>query len=609
MDKFRIWVAEDKNHRPIQLALEQALGENDKYALYRVFPNPMDPINECAKAASPRELPDIALIDVDFTSASATGPIIEVDAKSRGFVIAAELQHYATHFEKKDFTFRIYTGNKDVMDQFHWLYTNPYGHEPLLPISEKAGMVDGFHFIPWIRSQCHRLVKIRLREADVDLSNLSNFVDELKLSIQSLWSIEWKAYMEDFKQTIRPVVDSFIASYDEALRNDSSNSNSEYVPIQRLQLAQTAGAVNYALSLSQGDTAQRLAEPLREKVTEFTDKYQLLIYTTRNTVLRMADEFKNKELFRGVIGPLFPFEARDIDNSGDPETIARALRTILDLIGESIDHNYTLARAFKYFRMPKSERELPTTVFAAACHTWDPTKWWFDFPIPNIEDLAAQELLLREEVGKVEIREKDRPLLRLPTESLERIINDGAKYSGGLSAYPLVDFAASDKRQHWTGIPANYLEQKFAGLRVTRSPETFTSKPSVLTDWRHFFGSDDSPNSGLIDRIMAEIKVRAVKAANVHYDDNAKRVQITIEFEVEKYFGPIYLVKPGGGLTAALKEFLGWGQLEVHTNDEFACYSTPWPGGTPKTYKGETGYPQFKLVWSIPHYLETRTAL
>src|ERR1051325_2600377 len=125
MDKFRIWVADDLNHVPIQQALRQALGESGKYAKYRVFPNPVDPINECEKATSSRDLPDVALIDVDFTSASATGPIVSVDAKSRGFVVASELKYYATSFGKKDFTFRIYTGNKDVMDQFHGLYNNP----------------------------------------------------------------------------------------------------------------------------------------------------------------------------------------------------------------------------------------------------------------------------------------------------------------------------------------------------------------------------------------------------------------------------------------------------------------------------------------------------
>jgi len=287
----------------------------------------------------------------------------------------------------------------------------------------------------------------------------------------------------------------------------------------------------------------------------------------------------------------------------------RSLRTILDLIGESIDHNYTLTRAFKYFRMPGKDIELPTTVFAAACHTWDPTKWWFDFPMPDIKDLDAQELLLREELGKVESRDKDRPILRLPKESLNRILNDGKNCSGGLSAYPLVDFAASDKNSHWTGIPVDYLKKKFIGVQITHTPETVKSKAEVLTDWRHFFGPDDSPNSGIIDRIMAEGKVKAVKSAAVHYDDATKRVNITLDFEIEKHFGPIYLDKPGGGLTVALREFLGWGQLEVHTNNEVACYNTRWPGGIPNAYKGETDRPQFKLVWSIPHYLETRTKL
>lgn len=612
MDKFRIWVVEDRNHTHIQLALEQAVGENGKYALYRVFPNPMDPIDTCARATLPRELPDIALVDVNFDAVSATGPIVEVDAESRGFVVAAELKHYAHHFGKKDFTYRIYTGNKDVMDQFQWLYNNPYGHEPLLPISEKAGMVDGFQFIPWIQKQCHRLVKIRLREADIDLSSLSSHVDELKLSIQSLWSEEWKPYLDDFRQSIRPLVDSFIAAYYQSQKQSpqkGSKVTPEYLPVQKLQMAQTAGAVTYALSLAQGKTVQRLAAPLNDRLKEFTGKYRAMVASTRDLVLEMADKFKSEEIFEELIGPLFPFEAWEIGDSSDPETIGRALRTILDLIGESIDHNYTLARAFKYFKIPGKHVVLPTTVFASACHTWDPTKWWFDFPIPDIDDLDTQELLLREEVGKVEIREKDRPILRLPPESLKRIFNDGERISGGLSRHTLVEFAAGDKTEHWTGVPADYLKRKFSGIQVRHSPETFKSRPEVLTDWRHFFGTDDTPNSGIFDRIMAEAKVKAVRNAEVHYDDEAKRVRITIEFEVEKYFGAIYLQKPGGGLTTALKEFLGWGQVEVHTNDEFACYNTPWPGGTPKSYKGQTDNPQLKLVWSIPHYLETRAAL
>jgi hypothetical protein len=609
MEKFRIWVAEDENHRAITEALKQALGANGEYALYRVFPNPMDPIIECENATGPQSLPDVALIDVNFKSAPATGPIVDVQAESRGFVVAAELKHWAAHFGKKDFTFGIYTGNKVVMDQFQWLYKNPYGHEPLLPIAEKGGMVDGFHFIPWIRSHCHKLVKTRLREADVDLSDLSNFIDELKLNIQALWSTEWQLCMADFQESIAPVVEAFIASYNEAqLSRTDEEKRNDYLPVQRLRAAQTTGAVTYALTRSHGKPAQQLSEPLRVKIKEFNEKYRRLLATTREVVLEMADEFTSKDLFQEFIGPLFPFEAWEIAGSSDPETIGRALRTILDLLGESIDHNYTLVRAFKYFRMPKSDVELPTTVFAAACHTWDQTKWIFDFPIPDLKDLAAQELMLCEEVGKIEIQDKDRPVLRLPAGALERIISDGNHCAGGASTYPLVDFATSaEKDIHWAAIPADYLKKKFAGVPLAISPAVFSSRAPVLTDWRNFFGADGTSNSGLIDRIMAEIKSTTVKHAGIHYDDEAKRVAITIEFKVEKHFGPIYLQKPGGRLTTTLKEFLGWGKLEVHTNDKNTCYSTPWPGGTPESYKGDTESPCFKLVWSIPHYLETRT--
>lgn len=354
MNKFRFWVADDLLHNSIESALQSALGAHNSFAIYKVFANPSDPIEECEKATSRDDLPDVALIDVSFASASARGLVANVHESVRGFVVASELKHYAEDLGKHDWVYRLYTADDNVKTNFECLYNNPYGHEPLLPISIKGKVVQGFDFIEWVRQECHELVKKRLLYAEEDLTELSALVDEAKLNITGLWSTKWKDCRDDFDKRIRPETEKLIQKFYDALRRNPKTAESNLLAVERLRKARTCGAIDFALFQSDGEIVRELSLELKSRTRDFVDTHATLISETLRHVSRIAEDFVENEKFGKYLGPLFPFEACEIKESSDPETIVRALRQILDLLG-TIDHTYTLARAFKSLKVPNRE--------------------------------------------------------------------------------------------------------------------------------------------------------------------------------------------------------------------------------------------------------------
>ena len=608
MNKLNIWVVEDELAPHIERALDHELGPNGTCANYEVFPDPMEPIKRCEAASNPEELPDITLIDVNFDSRSTSGVMVDVDDDAKGFVVAAQLKHYAESLEKKFWTYKIYTGNENVRTKYRWLYENPFNNPALLPIQQKGAAVEPFDVTHWIREESHKLARMRLRDVDEDLSVLCRVVDETKLSLQGLWSEEWSACLADFRSTVQPEVVGFIEGWSKAVEGEPDLVKKNFLPLQRLKAAATSGAVMTALALAEGDKIAELSEILVGRIAEYSEKYASLILNTMKKVDNKTKAFVDDKTFDAYFRPLFPFEAWEIEGSYDPETIVRALRGILDILGETVDHTYNLARAFKFLRVPESTETLPVTVFAHACHKWvHKDKWFLGFPMPIAE--KDQELLLREELCFTEVGEKERRVLKvsLPKETRDRIMEDGERgsNSGGLVAFPLNDFAKFSSKDHWIQCPMDYVKAHL-NIEAKCEPQSFSSRREVLTDWRRVFGAGEQ--IGILQKIISEDKITRISDVLVRYDDALARVGLIFDFEVTDYLHRIDLREPSGGFTSTLREFWGWGKVVLYTNTENACYMTEWPGSEPKDVAGDTKSPVFKLEWWIPHYLESRCA-
>jgi hypothetical protein len=610
-----MWFVDDNLHNHLYEALKHAVGD---HAEFEVFPEPGEPIELMKDAADAGRLadvlPDVALIDVDFKSRASTGPIDKVTVEARGFVFAAELKHYAK--EKKDLAYRIYTGNAEVRGLYRWLYDNPFEdqdgrHDGLLPISQKGDALSPFDVLEWAKEETYKLVRSRLPYVADNPRELCEWIDREKVAMESEWTGVWELSREDFETNVRPKIKELVMAWQESVSRDEGFGLRNSLPTDRLLKADSSGEITYALSLAAGPQVEEITRDLYEAARDFRKRNKEVLGRARDSAHERAEDFIKHSYFKKTIEPLFPFDAQEIKESGNPETIVNALKQILNLLSERLDHNFILMRAFKTVEVPGSDsvpEKIATTVFANACHRFglEPKQWKFGFPQPGREDKAYIEGLLAEEVDAARDEKLRRmPLLRIPDNTLERIRRDGAAEDPD---YPLFQFTSQvyPRRDHWEVVPAEYIRRYLPETEVI-APEGELSHVRVLTDWRRFF----DPEAGLVARILAaeKEKVLGVKSVRVGFDKDCKTVLIDLDFLLKEdfYFCAINLTQPGGGLSGILKlGFLGWGQIFIHTNSENTCYVTPWPGGKPSDETGDTSRGVFRIEWSFRNYLRTR---
>jgi hypothetical protein len=612
MTKFKIWFIDDIMAPSLCESAPKYLGPyNSAYADWEVIAQASQAIDRFRGATCKGDLPDVALIDVNFDARASAPPLNTINSHSVGFVIAAELQHYS-RLLKKEYIYTIYTGNNEVINNYRDLYNNPFGHEPLLPVIEKSDL-QSQDIMDWAHDAVVRLAARRIRNGNVDLSiSVCDWLDGFLRDFEETVEKPWKKCRGARQTKIVQEVANLFSSWERVPRHQRLG----YLRSQELQTASSKEEIIAALDISTAPFAAERKVHIEKVLDETEAEYNSRLFDIQGSFEILKKALMNHPEFPQITS-LFPFETQRIAAQplGDIffEDTILALRNILNVLGAELDYNYTLARAIKYLLVPgeKADKYVPTTVLAHACHSWRKDKWPFDFPEPESEE--ERELLLREELGRGKVQDSSRtiPLLVLPEATLNRFEEDGKRVSGKLgTSHPLLTFAKKNKYGEWIAEPAeclrNYLARKSPGAKVSFVPEDF-AKREVLTDWRNFFDTE----TGLISEILLEEKITGITDAEIRYDEQQKAVSIILNFQVEEgfYFGPLDL-REGGGLRDTLRRFLGWGKLTLHTNirttERDTCFRTPWPGGAPQDYRGDTARGLFKLEWQLAHYLRTR---
>jgi len=596
--KFKIWFIDDLLHTHLENAVGRALGPSGVHADWRVLESATKAI-QCFQEG---DVPDIALIDMNFNASQEEEAIVggQEHEDSRGLIVATALVHYA----KKKPRYAIYTAYPEVRDRYAVFVDLPttLPLTPLLRIMVKGDPQQSTveAVLGWAEEEADAMARECVREHGVS-PDVCDQLAEALANIEAGWQSAWEQYQQEFGTAVRPRIIELIEKWKKAAE---SVHEKEYLPIGRLGRAQSIGEVSYALDQATGDTVRGWVSDLQAQLSQFRQCLRKALEDAADTAQTQANLIANSPAFRDV-APLFPFQAQIIAGSGDnpgagaPDVLIESLRKMLAVL-EEVDHHRALARAFKCLRVPGQRDTVPTTVFAHACHNWS-REWQFCISKPT--DPGEREKLLREELG---LEDNPRvPVLHVPEGTLDRIRKDGLGCCMATPT-PFLKFAESGIREHWIECPPQYL-QKHLPIDVTVTCSPTGCDVEVLTDWRHFF----DPNTGLIHRLLSEErKIQRLAEAHVKYEDEGKTVTIWFTFALENgfYFGPLDLQEPGGGLTGLLRQFLGWGQLIVHSNTCNVCYRTPWPGGKPEDEPGDTSQGRFVLEWRIYNYLKTRCA-
>jgi hypothetical protein len=622
MSKYRIWCIEDRDAGDLEIGLKDALGLSGTFCQHEVLKVGTKAVQRLASASTPGELPNVAVIDLDLSESGEEPGLVGVDPPGRGFIVAAELVHYARELRvpAADFPrYIIYTGSGEVLLKYQAPGAlTPSGHPALLPIRMKSSTRDEDSIVTWVVELLGEITAERIRNGE--LSFPSEIVDDLLRAYTEVhegWDLLEEAFDSAYQEQLAPAVRAFR----EALTHCES-SNGRRLPLAELERVSSYGDVLKVLPRTSACPKEAVSA-LRGAMDAFGDcdpaRGARLLERKLDTQRRALCH----QMLETKLAESFPAEAHAL-TGGHVSTWLSPLRTIIDALSKA-DHHWTLLRMLKTVLLggaPATE-----TALAKACHVDSP-------------QLAEKESEFRAEIQSCG--------LPAPTQ---QHLQHGTTIAGRDAADPISHFAwrfaNGDGRLYWQQ-PWSELMTQLRGVDCVahdngNAAVTFgdchVRAQQQLTDWRLFFvpactvhaqagAGGTEAGCSFIEQLSKACK-RTDNAGNLvsdgkvsiaiqgigpqRADHRYEKVRVTFTVKSTTPFG-----RPEGGLKAPLRLLQGWGQSWWFAGggEQPLVDGRNWPpeesGEThrqeqPNRFCRPCAPGFFVVVWDINNYLPGRS--